>query len=380
MISQELLNYAIDIRREIHRHPETGFDLPVTAALVKRELDKMGIPHRDDFCRNGVVAYLGTDPEKRTIALRADMDALPVTEKTGLPYSSEVPGKMHACGHDSHTAILLAVAKTLKAEEAGLPVNLRFFFQPSEECEVSGAKAMVDNGCMDGVDLVVGIHCEPELLAGEVGVKSGEYMAACMVVSIVFHGRTCHATKPAGGIDAIRMAHLAYDRMEAIVREEAAGRPYIWSVGRFSGGSAHNVIADRVELAISFRFYDEDFALRAITRVENACAEIASSFGGSFEIKHPISTHALINDPEAVSDFRAAFEKELGFKPVDLPGRMSSEDFSWYLQKAPGFIFRFGTGNGSDCSVNAHRNDFKIDESGIRYGIESFLAFVRNTH
>lgn len=379
MISEELFQYVIDLRRTIHRHPEIGVDCPVTAALIKRELESAGIEYSEEFCENSVVGYIGHDPNKKTLALRADMDALPVTEKSGVPFASEIPGKMHACGHDSHTAILIGVAKTLKAEEDSLSCNVRLVFQPSEECEVSGAHIMTDNGVMNGVDCIMGIHCEPTMMAGEVGIRPGRYMAACMIVNIVFHGRTSHATRPEGGIDAIRQAYESYEKIASIVKEEAAGEEYVWSVGRFEGGTAHNVIADRCELEISFRYYNEEFALRAINRVKAECELIAARFGGTVDVDYCISTHPVFNDPALSEQFTEFYEKETGKKPVLMPIRMSSEDFSWYLRKAPGFIARFGTGNeAGDCCAPAHRNDFKINEEGIRSGIEAFLSFARN--
>jgi len=312
------------------------------------------------------------------IALRADSDALPVEEKTGLPYASKNPGMMHACGHDSHTAVLLAVAKYLKNHESELKCRIRLIFQPSEEGAVSGAKMMVDNGVMDDVDIIVGVHCDNDIEAGFIGLCPGDYQAACIPATIRFKGRSAHAALPEGGIDAIAMAAEAYAEMKQMVREEAGGVPYIWSVGRFQGGHVHNVIADLCEMDISFRFYDMPFAKRVEKRVFEICDGIAERYGGSVDYDWHMSTGPVFNDPEITEQIRRISEAA-GLKTCAMPRRMSSEDFGWYLEKAPGALFRFGTRNESlGCNTLAHRSDFCIDESGMRAAIQAFVALAYN--
>ena len=175
-ISNELFNYAVDIRRQLHQYPEIGFELEKTVKLVSEELDKIGMTYTYEYGKGSVVAELGQGD--KMIALRADMDALPIEEKTDLPYKSKITGKMHACGHDSHTVVLLAVAKYLKINEDKLRCKVRLIFQPSEEGAISGAKMMVDNGVMDGVDHIICTHCENILEVGKIGVCSGNCMSA----------------------------------------------------------------------------------------------------------------------------------------------------------------------------------------------------------
>ena len=373
-ISNELFAYAVDIRRQLHQYPEVGFELENTVKLVSQELDKIGIEYTYNYGKCSVVADLGQGD--KLIALRADMDALPVEEKTDLPYASKIKGVMHACGHDSHTAILLAVAKYLKQHEDTLPCRVRLIFQPSEEGQISGAKMMADNGVCDGVDHIICTHCENAMDAGKIGICYGDYMAACIPATIRFKGRTSHAALPQYGIDAVAMAVEAYNKMKAMVKEEAGDLKYIWSVGRFQGGHVHNVISDLCELDISFRFYDMNFAKQVEKNVRSICNEIAQRYGGSVEYLWKMSTGAVYNHENIVERF-AKIAENSGIDIQPMPQRMSSEDFGWFLEKVPGMIFRFGTRNEElGCTALAHRNDFRIDESGMKSAIKAFCNYV----
>lgn len=372
----KLYEYAVGLRRELHQYPEIGFDLERTVKLVSDELQKMDIAYTHAYGKGSVVAEVGQG--EKLIALRADMDALPVEEKTDLPYKSKIPGQMHACGHDSHTAILLAVAKYLKENEKDLPCKVRLIFQPSEEGAISGAKMLVDNGVMDGVEHIICTHCENALEAGNIGICYGDYMAACIPATIRFRGRASHATLPEFGIDAVAMAVEAYEKMKTMIAREAGQTKYIWSVGRFQGGYVHNVIADLCELDISFRFYDAAFAKRIEKNVRSICNEIATKYGGSVEIVWNMSTGAVYNDPTIVDTF-VKTAKNVGLNTQSMPRKMSSEDFGWYLTKAPGMIFRFGTRNEKlGCTALTHRNDFCIDEEGMKSAIQVFCAYAMN--
>ena len=372
----KLYEYAVGLRRELHQYPEVGFDLDRTVKLVSDELQKMGIVYTHTYGKGSVVAELGQG--ERRIALRADMDALPVEEKTDLTYKSKIPGQMHACGHDSHTAVLLAVAKYLKENEKNLPCKVRLIFQPSEEGAISGAKMLVDNGVMDGVEHIICTHCENAMETGKIGICYGDYMAACIPATIRFHGRTAHAALSEFGIDAVAMAVEAYGKMKTMIAREAEQTKYIWSVGRFQGGHVHNVVADLCEMDISFRFYDVAFAKRIEENVRSICNEIATRYGGSVEIVWNMSTGAVHNDKSIVARFANA-ARNAGLNVQPMPQRMSSEDFGWYLTKAPGMIFRFGTRNDKlGCTALAHRNDFCIDEEGMKAAIQAFCTYVMN--
>ncbi len=376
-VTDGLFAETLSVRRHLHAHPEIGFDLDETVAFVRGKLDAYGIPCTDRYGRNSLCAMLGDLSGRRPIvALRADMDALPIQEASGVPFTSLNPGKMHACGHDSHTAILLAVAKVLKAREAELPCGVRLIFQPSEECTESGAHMMVENGVLNGVSTVLGIHCDPALATGVLGIRDGAYKAACAPIEISFIGKSAHAAAPETGVDAIAMAVQAYGAMKQAVANEAGGRPYIWSVGTFRGGTAHNVISEHCDLDISFRYYDDAFAERVRERVEAICRQVADEAGGRAAIRWIVSAPAVINDARTVRRFRDA-ARARGLPLAEVRPRMSSEDFSWYLTRVPGALFRFGTRNEAlGCDVPVHHAEFRIDEDGMRSGIEAFVAFV----
>lgn len=370
-------DYAVACRRELHRHPETLFDLPRTVAFVREKLDELEIAW-SEAGPSSVTAWLGPKDAGTAIGLRADLDALPVQEQTGLEYASETPGKMHACGHDAHTAILLTVARVLKRHEAELKVRVKLLFEPSEEGEISGAKSMVEHGAADDIDLVLATHCDNDVPVGCIGVRAGDYMAACNPITLTFHGKSAHATLPEQGVDAIAMAWEAYGALKAIAAAEAgADTVYIFGMNYFHGGTAHNVISDRCELKISFRYYDRDFAARVEEKCLAKCREIASRYGGTVEANWYCSAPPVYNDPKLTERFRDAVEQTLPGRLVELALRKSTEDFSWFLQKKPGLLFRFGTRNEqTGCTTLAHCSDFRIDERGMEYAAEAFLAFV----
>ena len=370
----EYFDYMVQMRRHLHQYPEVGFDLPETAKTVAGELEKMGIRWTADYGQCSVVGEIGSG--SKLIALRADMDALPVEEKTGLPYASKIKGRMHACGHDAHTAIMLAVAKFLKEREADLGCRVRFIFQPAEETAASGAKMMLDNGVMEGVESVLCTHCDNGVPAGTIGVCSGDYMAACVPMHITFLGATAHAAMPEKGIDAIAMAHKAYGLLKEKVVQLAGNARYIWSVGRFSGGTAHNVVADRCDMEISFRFFDMDFARQMKEATFEICQQVAQEIGGSVEIDWNMSVGPVCNAPETVEKV-AGIATEQGLPLMQMQPRMSSEDFGWYLTQAKGMLFRFGTRNEElGCTTLAHCNDFRLDEAGMLSAFKVFAAYA----
>ncbi len=370
----EIFSYIVSVRRELHRCPEVGFDLSVTAGIVCRELDSMEISHTDRYGKCSVVAEIGDGED--ILALRADMDALPIEEKTGLEYASKNVGMMHACGHDSHTAILLGVAKYLKEHESELKRKVRFIFQPAEESAVSGARMMLENGVMDGVSEIISTHCDNDIPVGEIGLCRGDYMAACIPATLTFFGKSSHATIPEQGIDAIAMAVECYNRLKAMVREEAGELPYIWSVGKICGGVAHNVICDKCSMDISFRFYDIDFARRVEKRLRDICNEVSEGFGGRIDIVFDMSTGAVHNDVSLCDAFENKL-KNAGIRLENVKREMCSEDFGWYITKSKGLLFRFGTRNEEKgCTSPYHTSNFMIDEDGMRTAFVSFISYV----
>ena len=371
----ELHEYAVQIRRQLHMYPEVGFELPKTVEFLTAELTKLGIDYTLEYGQGSIVVDLGQGDV--CVALRADMDALPVQEKTDLEFASKLPGQMHACGHDAHTGILMAVAKYLKEHESSLPCKARLIFQPSEEGAISGAKMMVDNGVMDGVDEIICTHCEPMMEAGQIGLCEGDYMAACVPGTIRFHGKTAHATLAEYGIDALAMGVEAYNALKEMIVKEAGDSRYIWCNGKLTSGFVHNVVPDECEMDISFRFYDMEFAARVEKQVRSICSEIAQRHGGTVDFVWNMSTGPVHNDA-AICD-RIKKLPSISEKVQKVAQKLSSEDFGWYLTKKPGVLFRFGSGNAEKGWVNpAHCNNFYLDEDGMRYAIELFIAYVMN--
>lgn len=369
--------YIISLRRELHRHPELGFDLPVTTALVKRELKKLGFSYTEQYGKGSIVCELGCG--ERLLALRADMDALPVQEQTGLPYASEIPGRMHACGHDAHTAMLLGAARALKRAETLLPCRVRLIFQPSEECDVSGAQLLVENGVLDGVDEIAALHVENALPCDELGFCAGAFQAGCHPYTIEFLGKSAHATMPQNGCDALAMAVKAYNGIYLMdCREMDPFCRHVLSISALQAGHVHNAIADHASMLISMRFYDLAVEEKLDAKIKQICRNAAQELGGEVRFTDHISSYPVVNAAEAVQHMARAASAVLGEEKVHpIAPRLYSEDFSHYLQKVPGALVQLGTGNReSGITAPLHSNDFRIDETALRKGSEVLVQYI----
>lgn len=378
--------YIRDIRHELHKIPELGMELPETCAFVRQELISLGIPFTEKYAVSSIVAYLGfgqENPESAaecgkeghiyTIALRADMDALPIKEESGVPFTSEHPGKMHACGHDAHTAMLLGAAKALKrAEENGaLTVRVKLLFQPNEEGEDSGAAVMVKNGVLNDVDCVFGQHIQQQMKTGEIGWHKGPYMAACHTYSIDFYGTSAHATLPQNGHDALAMGIKAVNDIYLMkAREIGPFDHHVISVGAFHAGAVHNIIADHAQLKISVRTFDIELDAYIEKRIKQICRNAAEELGGTVEFDDGTSAGVVVNDPSLI-DFVCAAAKKItsADKFIELDQQMGSEDFSAYLAKRPGAFTRIGTGNpAKGCTGVPHTSTLVLDEDAFLTG------------
>ena len=371
--------YILALRHEIHEYPELRFDLPRTLAVVRRELDALGIPYTETYGRSSIVGYLNPDCKAFTIGIRADMDALPLTEKTDLPYASKIPGAMHACGHDAHTAMLLGTAKALKALEEQLKCRVLLVFQACEEGSESGAREMVKDGLMDEIDMIIGMHNENWLEAGTVGVGEGACMAASHPIHIEFFGKTAHASLPQSGANALAMAVNTYNGINTMLATRIDPfAKYICCVGQLTAGHTDNVIPDYAQMKISLRTYDT--ALESFI-VENICAiaeNAAAVQGGTVKIRHEGKALPVINHPvvrQAVLDSAAKVVGEANIAPM--PIKMSSEDFSFFVDKKPGAFIRLGTRNAAKgCVTLPHNNDFMLDEDALPMGSQVCVQFV----
>ena len=371
--------YILSLRHEIHEYPELEFDLPRTLAVVRRELEALGIPYTEQYGRSSIVGYLNPDCKAFTIGIRADMDALPLTEKTDLPYASKIPGAMHACGHDAHTAMLLGTAKALKALEKELKCRVLLIFQACEEGSLSGAREMVEDGLMEEIDTIIGMHIENWLEAGTVGVGEGACMAASHPLHIEFFGKTAHASLPQSGANALAMAVNTYTGIQTMLATRIDPfAKYICCVGQLTAGQTDNVIPDYAQMKISLRTYDT--ALESFI-VENICAiaeNAAKVQGGTVKIHHEAKALPVINHPVVRQAVLESAAKVVGESNIaHMPIKMSSEDFSFFVDKKPGAFIRLGTRNAAKgCVTLPHNNDFLLDEDALPIGSQVCVQFV----
>ena len=372
-------DYIISLRRELHEYPELEFDLPRTLSVVRRELEALAIPYTEQYGKSSIVGYLNPHCRDFTIGIRADMDALPLTEKTDLPYASKIPGVMHACGHDAHTAMLLGTAKILKAMEAELTCRVMLVFQACEEGADSGAREMVEDGMMEEIDAIIGLHIENWLEAGTVGVGEGACMAASHPVRIEFFGRTAHASLPQTGANALAMAVSTYNGINTMLATRIDPfAKYICCVGQLTAGRTDNVIPDYAEMKISLRTYERELETFIVENIRAIAESAAAAQGGTLAFHHETKALPVINHPAVRQAVLESAAKVVGEgNVVPMPIKMSSEDFSFFVDKKPGAFIRLGTRNAAKgCVTLPHNNDFMLDEDALPIGSQVCAQFV----
>lgn len=351
--AQACANKFYAIRERIHRHPEMGNQEFKTAALVEETLRGLGI-ETQRVTETGVVGTLTGGRPGKTAALRADMDALPVTETTGVDFASETPGVMHACGHDVHTTAALGAAMLLAEHRETLPGTVKFFFQPDEEGN-GGARRMIAAGCMEGVDAVFGAHVAPDLPAGTVGVRYGKFYAASDMFTVTVRGRSAHGAQPDKGIDALAAAAAMVSELRALPAKYISD-PAVLSIGTFHAGTARNIIADTAEFSGIMRTLgpDDRSALKRIFR--ETIEEISSRFNTAAEINIIESYAGIVNSEAETRHVQQTAESLLGKAKVcvlDHP-TMTTEDFGYFIDAAKGSFFHIGAG----CTAPLHNPKF----------------------
>ncbi len=368
--------YILSLRHEIHEYPEIGFDLPKTIAVVKRELEKLGIEYTTEYGESSVVGIINLDKKHFTIGIRADMDALLIEEKTELPFKSKIKGQMHACGHDAHTAMLLGTAKALKAMEDKIACRVLLVFQPSEEGIRSGAEALVSGGLMDEIDVIIGMHIENWLESGKIGVCAGSSMASSRNFRLDFHGKTAHATLPQSGADALAAAVRTYNNIQYMLgREINPFSKYVCSIGKLSGGTSQNIIADHAFMLGTIRTFDMELDSFLIRRIEEIAKNTAAETGVEAVLDTSLKAFVVYNNPY-ISNLVLESAKKIT-ETQKMPEKLSSEDFSQYLTKKPGVFIRLGTRNAEKgCTTLPHNNDFMIDEDAFSIGTDTCVQFV----
>lgn len=364
----------VRLRREFHMYPELGYEEYETSQRISRELAKAGLDVREGVAKTGVVGLLAGDKPGKTVALRADMDALPVEEQTGLPFSSRVKGKMHACGHDAHMAVVLGAAMILKEMRSGIAGNVKFIFQPSEEERPGGATPMIEEGVLKNpnVDVIFGIHCDPSLPAGKFGFRNGVMMAQADDVVIVIRGTGGHAARPHLTVDAIVTAAQAIMALQTIVsRKVDPVQPAVLSLCTIHGGVKSNVMCDRVEIEGTVRTLDPALSRKISGMIRKVLEGVTRSAGASYELTYTFGYPPLVNDPEVTDFARRVAGKMFGRRAVvDLKQPvMGGEDFACYLKKVPGSFIRMGIANPKKGVVYPwHHARFTIDEDVLVKG------------
>ncbi len=360
----------VELRRAIHRYPELGFDVQRTAELVTRTLNELGLEAQTGVGKTGVVGYIG-EADGPVIAIRADMDALPIDETNDVEYVSERPGRMHACGHDAHTAMLLGVGLLLARQK--IPGQIRLLFQPSEEAYddegVSGAPRMIDDGALQGVDAVIALHVNGVLEAGQISVETGQVSAAVDDFKAYVKGRGGHAAHPETTVDALYLATQVLNALYAVPsRRIDPLRPAVLTVGIVRGGTASNIITDTVYIEGTLRSRHDDVRDQLIEEVKRSL-EVARALGGDYELVIERGYPSMLNDAGVVETIRAAGRDLLGegglgySKPM-----MGAEDFAYMTRMAPGAMFSLGTRAPGGRERYAHTPDFDIDEDALPIG------------
>lgn len=368
-LSKELQPEIVEMRRHLHRYPELSFEEKETGKFAAEQLKSLGYALKTGVARTGVVGDIGTG---KIIGIRADMDGLPVNESNKTKYASATPGIMHACGHDAHIACGLATAKLLAGME-NLPGAVRILMQPAEEDvddeSKSGAMRMVEEGVMEGVSAVIGLHMDASLPAGQVAIMPGPVMAACDIFHLTIQGKGGHGAYPEATVDAIVVASQVISAIQQIVsRRLAATDPAVVTIGSIASSSSRgNIISDSVTMSGTMRSFTEPVRRKLFEELERACS-IARVMGGDFKIEYETGYPATFNDSQIATLMNAVACELIGPKNViTIPPKTWSEDFSVLAQAAPGAFMFLGGELTGDRRAH-HSPDFEIDESGLYIG------------
>ncbi|PLZ06209.1 M20 family metallopeptidase [Fischerella thermalis] len=363
----------IEIRRHIHSHPELSGQEYQTAAFVAGVLSSSGLHVQEGVGKTGVIGELqGTGEDKRILAIRTDMDALPIQERSGLEFASRIEGIMHACGHDVHTTVGLGTAMILAQIAEEISGKVRFLFQPAEEI-AQGASWMVADGAMDQVSGILGVHVFPSIPAGSIGVRYGALTAAADDLEIIIMGESGHGARPHEAIDAIWIASQVITTLQqAISRTQNPLRPVVLSIGKINGGRAPNIIADKVQLLGTVRSLHPETRANLPNWIERIVASVCNSYGAKYQVNYRQGIPSVQNDYFLTQLLQSSAEEAWGSDRVQvLPEpSLGAEDFSVYLERSPGSMFRLGVGF-KDRVINypLHHPQFEIDESAIVTGV-----------
>ncbi|WP_273834522.1 M20 family metallopeptidase [Guptibacillus sedimenti] len=365
---EELYPQMVELRRELHRHPELSFHEVHTPKRITEFYEKLEMPIRTEVGGRGVVAVLEGALPGKTVALRADFDALPINDEKDVPYKSTVPGVMHACGHDGHTSTLLHLAQALNDQRDQLAGRVVFIHQFAEEITPGGAKPMIEDGCLDGVDVLFGTHLWSGFPTGTVAYKTGRIMAAADSFEIVVKGRGGHGGIPHEAVDSIVIASQLVSQLQQIVsRFVDPGHTAVLSIGSFHAGSAFNVISETATLKGTVRTFDRDVREKIIALMERMIKGTCESSGADYKFTYDRGYPPVVNhEKETMMLKEAAQRVEKVKNVVETEALMVGEDVAYYLEKVPGTFFLTGSGNKELSSTYPHHHPmFDIDETAM---------------
>ncbi len=380
-IAKNIFNDVVANRRHLHSHPELSFHEVETSAFVAKHLDSLGLTY-ERMADNGLVALLkGEKPSDQVIALRADMDALPITEANDVPYKSQNVGVMHACGHDVHTSSLLGVASILSELKSEFGGTIKLIFQPAEEKLPGGASLMIKEGVLENPkpSAVIGQHVMPLIDAGKVGFRAGKYMASTDELYVTVKGKGGHGAQPQQNIDPVIItAHMLTALQQIVSRFSDPKSPCVLSFGKVIANGATNVIPNEVYLEGTFRTMDEEWRKEAHVKMKKMAEGLVESMGGTVDFNIVKGYPYLINEPELTNNVRGFAEDYLGKENVlDLDIWMAAEDFAYYSQVADSCFYRLGTRNESRGIISSvHTPTFDVEETALEtsVGLMAYLA------
>ena len=373
----ELVPDLIATRRDLHEHPELAFEEVRTSGIVAQRLQRLGLEVQTGVAQTGVIGYLrggASKPGTKTIAIRADMDALPIHELNEIEYRSQTDGKMHACGHDGHTSILLAVADILTKRRDELAGNVKFVFQPAEE-QVGGAAPMVKEGAMKGVDGVIGLHLISEYQLGRVGVRSGATFASADKIVLTVHGKGGHAAMPETTVDPVVIAAYIITALQTLIsRETSPFSPAVITFGQIQAGSAFNIIPETAMMHGTMRAYSKEHRAKLLRRIREVATGIASAMGGSCDVELGAGCPPCVNDAGMTELVYNAAIASVGEKNVDTGEEVmtsASDDMACFLEAVPGCYFVVGANNPEKVTIYPHHHPhFNIDEDALPVAVE----------
>jgi len=381
-LTKRYLSQIIDIRRHLHQNPELSFEEHKTSAFIQEHLTKLNIPFKAGIVKTGIIGYLkGKNPDKKTIALRADMDALPIKENTELEFTSQNEGIMHACGHDAHTAALLGAAMVLNELKAEWEGTILLIFQPAEEVFPGGAKLMMEEGAFDDYEpeIILGQHVLPGMKTGHVGFKSGMYMASGDEVYLTIKGQGGHGAMPHALTDNVLIAsHIVVALQQVVSRIVPAQVPTVLSFGKFIANGATNIIPETVEIAGTLRTMNEEWRAKIKGKITEIAINTARGMGAECEVDIKDGYPVVHNNVEVTNKAIALSNSFLGHEATELMDvRMTAEDFGYYSQKYPCSFYRFGVAQNEGETGSLHTPRFNLNEDSLETaaGMMAYLAY-----